>query len=99
MWPTSEKRTVKSLKRTELLLQNRNEILSAALGISHGAVEKLVCYVRVGYCNHKLEIMVCVLTAASHKLMTSNWRVVMAVNRLAIAAISAVKIIGSSMRK
>ena len=41
----------------------------------------------------------CVPTAASHKLMTSNWRNVMAVNRLAIAAICARKIIGSSTRR
>ena len=46
------------------------------------------------------ELMVCAnCTVASHKLMTSNWRNVMAVNRLAIAVIYARKIIGSSTRR
>ena len=42
---------------------------------------------------------VCQATAASQKWMTSNWRNVMAVNRLATVAINVRKITGSSTRE
>ena len=46
------------------------------------------------------ELMVCAnCTAASHKLMISNWRNVMAVNRFGIAMINVGRSIERSMRK